>query len=79
MHRVHRPREAEALEVADDALADRLLALRGADIELQRGRHSAALTRLDLLAKTWGNEVKLLALKAHALRLLDDYDGAAVL
>jgi tetratricopeptide (TPR) repeat protein len=76
-------RYQEALSQADQAAAQRPdsldLALRGADIELQWGRHSAALTRLDLLEKTWGNEVKLLALKAHALRLLDDYDGAAVL
>jgi len=76
-------RYEEALSQADRAAAQRPdsldLALRGADIELQLGRHSAALARLDLLEKTWRNEVKLLALKAHALRLLDDYDGAAVL
>jgi tetratricopeptide (TPR) repeat protein len=76
-------RYEDALSQADQAAAQRPdspdLALRGADIELQLGRHSAALSRLDVLEKTWGNEVKLLALKAHALRLLDDYDGAAVL
>jgi tetratricopeptide (TPR) repeat protein len=76
-------RYEDALSQADRAAAQRPdsldLALRGADIELHLGRHSAALARLDLLEKTWGNEVKLLALKAHALRLLDDYDGAAVL
>jgi len=76
-------RYEDALSQADQAAAQRPgsldLALRGADIELQLGRHSAALARLDLLEKTWGNEVKLLALKAHALRLLDEYDAAAAL
>jgi tetratricopeptide (TPR) repeat protein len=76
-------RYEDALSQADQAAAQRPdsldIALRGADIELQLGRHSAALARLDLLEKTWGNEVKLLVLKAHALRLLDDYDGAALL
>jgi tetratricopeptide (TPR) repeat protein len=76
-------RYEDALSQADQAAAQRPdsldLALRSADIELQLGHHSAALARLDLLEKTWGNEVKLLALKAHALRLLDDYEGAAVL
>jgi tetratricopeptide (TPR) repeat protein len=76
-------RYEDALSQADRAAAQRPdsldLALRGADIELHLGRHSAALARLDLLEKTWGNEVKLLALKAHALRLLDDFDGAALL
>jgi tetratricopeptide (TPR) repeat protein len=79
----HLGRYEDALSQADQAAAQRPdspdLALRGADIELQLGRHSAALARLDLLEKTWGNEVKVLALKAHALRLLDDYDAAAVL
>jgi tetratricopeptide (TPR) repeat protein len=76
-------RYEDALRQADQAAAQRPdsfeLALRGADIELQLGRHSAALARLDFLEKTWGNEVKLLTLKAHALRLLDEYDAAAVL
>jgi tetratricopeptide (TPR) repeat protein len=76
-------RYEDALSQADQAAAQRPdsldIVLRSADIEQQLGRHSAALARLDLLEKTWGNEVKLLALKAHALRLLDDYDGAAVL
>ncbi|HXC07430.1 MAG TPA: sulfotransferase [Steroidobacteraceae bacterium] len=76
-------RYEDALNHADQAAAQRPdsldIALRGADIELQLGRHSAALARLDVLEKTWGNEVKLLTLKAHALRLLDDYDAAAVL
>jgi tetratricopeptide (TPR) repeat protein len=76
-------RYEDALSQADQAAAQRPdsldIALRGADIEMQLGRHSAALARLDGLEKTWGNEVKLLALKAHALRLLDDFDGAAML
>jgi tetratricopeptide (TPR) repeat protein len=76
-------RYEDALSQADQAAAQHPgsldIALRGADIELQLGRHSAALARLDLLEKIWGNEVKLLALKAHALRLLDDFDAAAEL
>lgn len=76
-------RYEDALRQAEQAAAQRPdsleLALRGADIELQLGRHAAALARLELLEKTWGDDVKLLTLKAHVLRLRDDYDGAAAL
>ncbi|MGC1521664.1 MAG: sulfotransferase [Steroidobacteraceae bacterium] len=76
-------RYEDALRQAERAAAQRPdsleLALRGVDIELQLGRHAAALARLELLEKTGSNDVKWLALKAHVLRLLDDYDGAAAL
>jgi tetratricopeptide (TPR) repeat protein len=55
------------------------LQLRSADIELQLGRHGAALTRLEHLEKTWPREIKLLTLKAHLLRLVDRYDEAVAL
>ena len=76
-------RYEDALTQAERAAAERpdllVLHLRAADIELQLGRHRSALARLDVAAKTWPNDARLLTLKAHLLRLVDDYDEAVAL
>ncbi len=76
-------RYEDALTQAERASAQRpdllVLHLRAADIELQLGRHRSALARLDIAARTWPLDPRLLTLKAHLLRLIDNYDEAAAL
>jgi tetratricopeptide (TPR) repeat protein len=81
-------RYEEALAQAELAMAEGpdLLAahLLVAAIEMQLGRHRRALERLDVLQKmpsgrTQADEARLLTLKAHLLRLVDQYDEALAL
>jgi len=81
-------RYEEALTEAERAAAERpdVLAthLRAAAIEMQLGRHRAALERLGALEKTDNDaarqyDARLLTLKAHLLRLVDRYDEALAL
>jgi tetratricopeptide (TPR) repeat protein len=81
-------RYEEALTEAELAVAKRpdVLAthLRAAAIEMQLGRHRAALERLDACCRTGSDrahqgDARLLTLKAHLLRLLDRYDEALAL
>jgi tetratricopeptide (TPR) repeat protein len=58
--------------------------LRAAAIEMQLGRHGPALARLDvvekaLLDRSRPDRARLLALKAHLLKLVDRYDEAVAL
>jgi tetratricopeptide (TPR) repeat protein len=58
--------------------------LRAAAIEMQLGRHRAALERLDACCRTGFDrtdhgDARLLTLKVHLLRLLDRYDEALAL
>src|ERR1022692_1854415 len=68
-------RYEEALGQAQSAMRDRPDTLepylRIADIELQRGRHHAALAGLADIEARWLHDPRLLTLKAHLLRHLD--------
>jgi tetratricopeptide (TPR) repeat protein len=78
----------EALTEAELAVAERpdvlVTHLRAAAIEMELGRHGAALERLGALEKghshrTPQDEARLLTLKAHLLRLVDRHDEALAL
>ena len=53
--------------------------LRAVEIQMLRGRHGDALSRLDATEKEWSGDAKWLTLRAHVLRLLDRYDEAVLL
>jgi tetratricopeptide (TPR) repeat protein len=81
-------RYEEALTQAELAVGERpdvlVTHLRAAAIEMELGRHGAALERLDALEKspshrTPQDEARLLTLKAHLLRLVDRHDEALAL
>jgi tetratricopeptide (TPR) repeat protein len=81
-------RYEEALTQAELAVAERpdvlVTHLRAAAIEMEIGRHGAALERLDALEKSHSHrppqdEARLLTLKAHLLRLVDRHDEALAL
>jgi tetratricopeptide (TPR) repeat protein len=81
-------RYEEALTEAELAVAERpdvlVTHLRAAAIEMELGRHWAALERLDALEKSHSrrppqDEARLLTLKAHLLRLADRHDEALAL
>jgi len=76
-------RYEEALGQAQSAMRDRPDTLepylRIADIELQRGRHHAALARLADIEARWPLDPRLLTLKAHLLRHLDQSEAAVAL
>jgi tetratricopeptide (TPR) repeat protein len=76
-------RYAEALVQAEHAIAKQPDALdpylRAAQIDVHLGRYWPALARLGAIEERWPDEITLLALKAHLLRLVDHYDEAIVL
>ncbi len=65
---------AEAATVLEPTVVD--FQLRAADIELNLGRHEAALARLQRLDIAAHGDVKLICFKAHLLRLVEHFDAA---
>jgi tetratricopeptide (TPR) repeat protein len=73
----------EALTQAERAIALQPEAVdhhvRAAEIQLLLGRHRTALDRLTIVEGAWPRAIRLLALKAHLLRLVDRNDEAVAL
>jgi tetratricopeptide (TPR) repeat protein len=68
---------AEAAQRLDPEKLEHVL--RAADIEMELGRYWPAIARLDAVESRWGGDAQLRALKAHALRLVDQNEAAVAL
>jgi tetratricopeptide (TPR) repeat protein len=69
--------EARSAAVLEPAVLEHHL--RVAEIEMQRGRHSMALAGLAAIEARWPDDHRLLTLKVHGLRHLDQNEAALAL